>query len=188
MLIKSINLRNGYKRFQNLEINLGDNPSRIVALVGPNGCGKSSVFDGMLFLHNTYGRLGNTDIPNYLYHSLYHQPNYGHRNVEVKFANGTYDEVRRKKRDSGKENTIFSFRSPYRYNSAVKIVETKSIPEIRFNNYGASAANALDAKMETNYRRLQAKYSKYRDENDIKPSEARTHITEELNSALNNCL
>ena len=188
MLIKSINLRNGYKRFQNLEINLGDNPSRIVALVGPNGCGKSSVFDGMLFHHNAYGRLGNTDIQNYLYHSLHHQPNYGHRNVEINFTNGTYDEVRRKKKDSGKENTIFSFRSPYRYNSAVKIVETKSIPEIRFNNYGASTANALDAKMETNYRRLQAKYSKYRDENDIKPSEARTHITEELNSALNNCL
>ena len=84
----------------------------------------------------------------------------------------------------------FSFRSPYRYNSEVKIVETRSIPEISLliHNYGASATNALDAKMETNYRRLQAKYSKYRDENDIKPSEARTHIIEELNSALNNCL
>ena len=77
MLIKSINLRNGYKRFQNLEINLGDNPARIVALVGPNGCGKSSVFDGMLFLHNDYVRLGDTDHTNYQYHSLHNQPNYG---------------------------------------------------------------------------------------------------------------
>ena len=42
--------------------------------------------------------------------------------------------------------------------------------------------------MEMNYRRLQAKYSKYRDENDIKPSEARAHIIGELNRALSNCL
>lgn len=48
MKIKTLHL-NGYKRFCDLKIDLGDNPKRIVALVGPNGCGKSSIFDGMLF-------------------------------------------------------------------------------------------------------------------------------------------
>lgn len=48
MKIKKIHL-NKYKRFHNLTIDLGDNPRRIVALVGPNGCGKSSIFDAMLF-------------------------------------------------------------------------------------------------------------------------------------------
>ena len=49
MRVKKIQLKNGYKRFHDLTIDLEDNPSRIIALVGSNGCGKSSVLDGMLF-------------------------------------------------------------------------------------------------------------------------------------------
>ena len=45
MKIKKIRLKNSYKRFSDLTIDLGDNPKRVVALVGPNGCGKSSVLD-----------------------------------------------------------------------------------------------------------------------------------------------
>ncbi len=48
-----------YKRFYNLTIDLGDNPKRIVALIGSNSYGKSSVFDAMLFLVKPYmGVLG----------------------------------------------------------------------------------------------------------------------------------
>lgn len=189
MLIKSIRLKNGYKRFKDLTIDLGDNPSRIVALVGPNGCGKSSVFDGMLFPQTYYsGGLGETGIQDSLYHSLYQQPNYTYQNIEINFTDGSLEKVLIEKRSLDKERTIFSFRSPYRYNSRVKVTEVKAIDEISHNNYGASTTNALDEKMETNYRRLQAKFSKYRDEKDIKPSEAREHILAELNSALNNCL
>ena len=188
MLITSIKLKNGYKRFNDLTIDLGDSPSRIVALVGPNGCGKSSVFDGMLFFQTIYSQLGNTGSQDTYYHSLHKPPNYNRDNIEVNFTNGSYDEVMTIKQVSGKENTIFSFRSPYRYNSAVKIAETREVEEICLNNYGASTTNVLDAKMETNYRRLQANFCMYRDENDIKPSEARDHIVGELNSAISNCL
>lgn len=48
MHIKKIHMSK-YKRFFDLTIDLGENPRRIVALVGPNGCGKSSVFDAMLY-------------------------------------------------------------------------------------------------------------------------------------------
>lgn len=44
MKLKIIRLKN-FKRFDDLTINLGDTPKKIIALVGPNGCGKSSVFD-----------------------------------------------------------------------------------------------------------------------------------------------
>ena len=48
MKIKKLHLKK-YKRFSDLTIDLGETPKRIIALVGPNGCGKSSVFDAMLF-------------------------------------------------------------------------------------------------------------------------------------------
>ena len=57
MRIKKIQLKNGYKRFHDLTIDLGSDPKRIIALVGPNGCGKSSVFDGMLYLTSTRGQI-----------------------------------------------------------------------------------------------------------------------------------
>ncbi|MBL0643888.1 AAA family ATPase [Aeromonas veronii] len=59
MKIKKLQLKNGYKRFFDLTIDLGDKPKRIIALVGPNGCGKSSVLDGMLFHNNAFGSIGN---------------------------------------------------------------------------------------------------------------------------------
>jgi len=49
MRLKKVRLKNGYKRFRDLTIDLGDEPARVVALVGPNGCGKSSVLDGLLY-------------------------------------------------------------------------------------------------------------------------------------------
>ena len=55
MKIKKLHLKK-YKRFSDLTIDLGETPKRIIALVGPNGCGKSSVFDAMLFHNNAYNR------------------------------------------------------------------------------------------------------------------------------------
>src|SRR5690554_3854071 len=46
MRIKKIQLKE-FKRFDDLTIDLGDNPKKIVAVVGPNGCGKSSIFDAL---------------------------------------------------------------------------------------------------------------------------------------------
>ena len=40
----------GFKRFDNLTIDLGPTPKKIIGLVGPNGCGKSSIFDAFELL------------------------------------------------------------------------------------------------------------------------------------------
>lgn len=70
MRIKKVRLKNGYKRFRDLTIDLGDNPARIVALVGPNGCGKSSVLDGLLFHQHAYDVIGSTGHRDMTYHSM----------------------------------------------------------------------------------------------------------------------
>lgn len=122
MRIKKLQLKNGYKRFQNLIVDLGESPKRIIALVGPNGCGKSSVFDGMLFHADAYGySLGNKGSKDYRYHSMNKIPNYTYQNIEIDFVNGNYDKLAREMQKLGKERTIFSFRSPYRYNSNLKV-------------------------------------------------------------------
>ena len=188
MKIRKIQLKNGYKRFHDLTIYLGNEPKRIVALVGPNGCGKSSVLDGILFHNNAHGQIGNKGNKDHEYHSMNKTPNFNYQNVVIEFDQGLYSAVRQEKQKQGKENTIFSFRSPYRYNSNLKVTQSRATNEIRLNNYGASLSSDLDDKMEENYRRLYIKYNKYLNKADCRPSEAKAKIVGDLNSALQSCL
>lgn len=188
MKIRKIQLKNGYKRFHHLTIDLGGDPKRIVALVGPNGCGKSSVLDGILFLNNSYMKIGNKAAKDYKYHSMHKTVKYDYNNVEIEFDKGPYLVVRKEKKKLGKENTILSFRSPYRYNSALKITESRATEEIRLNNYGAGSSSDIDDKMEENYRRLYIKYNKYLNKENCRPTEAKAKIIGDLNSALQSCL
>ena len=187
MKIKKLHLKK-YKRFSDLTIDLGETPKRIIALVGPNGCGKSSVFDAMLFHNNAYNTIGNTGNKTYVYHSLDKEANYNYQNVEIIFDAGTFDAVRNAKKTDGLENTLFSFRSSFRYNGNLNVQESKAVTEIRRNDFGATTAADIDQRIEQSYRRLKIKYDKYMNDNDCRPSEAKAHIIGELNNAVSNCL
>jgi hypothetical protein len=188
MRIRKIRLKNGYKRFRDLTIDLGHTPARIIALVGPNGCGKSSVLDGLLYHAHVWGRLGSGGGRDYTYHSMDNLPSFDHQNIEIDFTEGRYPEIRSKRQVTGRDRTIFSFRSPYRYNSLLKINETKATTEIRLNDYGAGDTSTLDHKMEENYRRLYAVYNRYMETHDVKPSEAKLKIIGDLNESIRKCL
>jgi predicted ATPase len=188
MRIKKIQLKNGYKRFFDLTIDLGEQPKRIIALVGPNGCGKSSVLDGMLFQANPWGAIGNKGAKNYEYHSMNKIQSYDHTNVVIEFVEGDYQKMRSQKEAEGKQLTIFSFRSPYRYNNNLKIQQSQSTPEIRLNSYGATSSSDIDDKMEENYRRLYIKYNKHLHDTDCTPSQAKKKIIGDLNSSIKKCL
>lgn len=188
MKIRKIQLKNGYKRFHDLTIDLGNEPKRIIALVGPNGCGKSSVLDGLLFRHSAHHQVGSKGYRDYSYHSMNKTPNYNPINIDIEFVNGSYVDIRNQHKTIGKENTIFSFRSPYRYNSDLKVTETRAVTELRLNSYGASFSCDIDDKMEENYRRLNIKYNNYLNFQDCKPSEAKATIIGELNKSIKNCL
>ena len=188
MLITKLRLKNGYKRFHDLTIDLGTTPARIVALVGPNGSGKSSVLDGLLYHASAHGQVGTNPGRDATYHSMAGVGSSTWQDVEILFTTGDFTKVRTAKNATDNPNTIFSFRSPYRYNNQLKISETRAVPEIRMNSYGAGDASSLDAKMEENYRRLFAMYNRYRDDNDVKPSEAKAKIIGDLNASIKKCL
>ncbi|WP_050469102.1 AAA family ATPase [Herbaspirillum chlorophenolicum] len=188
MKIKKLQLTNGYKRFHNLTIDLGNKPARIVALVGPNGCGKSSVLDGILYHFSRYHSIGNTGHRGYEYHSMKKDPNFTQDHIHIDFEHGTFSEGYEKLRAIGREKTMFSFRSPYRYNSQLNVVQIRAIEEVRENNYGARSAADIDSKMEENYRRLNAKYNRYLHDKDCRPSEAKEKIIGDLNSSIKKCL
>lgn len=188
MFITRIRLKNGYKRFHDLTIDLGETPARIVALVGPNGCGKSSVLDGLLYHASAHQSVGQNPNRESSYHSMTGVDSLTWQDIEIQFTVGNFSEVRNAKNAVGKANTIFSFRSPYRYNSRLKISQTQAVPEIKQNSYGAGDASSLDAKMEDNYRRLHSFYNRYRDDNDVRPSEAKAKIIGDLNASIKKCL
>ncbi|MCM1186438.1 MAG: ATP-binding protein [Lachnoclostridium sp.] len=189
MFIKKIQMK-GYKRFHDLTIDLGESPKRIIALVGPNGCGKSSVFDAMMFLAKAYmGKIGDPKVQrDYHYHSLGQMPHYDYHNILVEFEKGRYDAVFNKMKERGTERSIFSFRSSFRYNADLNILRDEAVEDIINNKDGAASASDIDQRIEEDYRRLLAKYNKYLNDNDVRPSEARKQIVGDLNSAIQNCL
>src|SRR5260221_6379655 len=156
MRIRKVRLKNGYKRFFDLTIDLGANPARIIALVGPNGSGKSSVLDGLIYHQRAHERIGAHSRDDPSYHSMNVEKSVSYTDIDIDFVDGPFSAMRSVRQKLGKANTLFSLRSPYRYNSYVKIAEVRATSPIRENNYGADYAAALDSKMEENYRRLQA--------------------------------
>ena len=188
MKIKRLHIKNGYKRFHNLTIDLGDDPKRIIALVGPNGCGKSSVLDALVFRAKIYSNLGNTGQKDNSYHSMRDQQVFDYQDIGIDFLDGEFLQISTERGKIGQAATIFSFRSPYRYNSNLKISDIKSVPDIKLNNYGASNCADIDQKMEQNYRRLNAFYRAKMEREDLPPSRAKEIVIGELNQSIKNCL
>lgn len=190
MKISKVTIKD-FKRFRNLTLNLTNNPKKIIALVGANGSGKSSVLDALIAYNRGFGGgVGNGSTPEIFYRT---DNKKAHELISIQFLDGEKGEFGDNLYYShefykNNKEMIFSFRSPYRYNTDLNIKEIRATEPIEKNRDGASSSIHLDSKIENNYRRLLGFYSEVRDREDIKPSEAKAKVVRMLNESIKSCL
>lgn len=179
MRIKKIRLRQ-FKRFDDLTIDLGNEPKKIIALVGPNGCGKSSVFDAFeekLKDYRNYGNEGNDFLSKALYYD-----NEDER-VEIRPYNknqaitieGTTGNIGRKS---------FYIRTAYRFTSKLNVTQLQATPKILETRDEPISSIALDTRLQSNYQRLLGtSYSEF-----FKGDKTGTQVRDELLGRINSIL
>jgi len=182
MKITGVYLKN-FKRFTELSIKEIPLQAKLVVLVGPNGCGKSSVFDAfeMLASQGKGGGIGE-QIDYHRKDPL--QP----VNIEVTMEKGIRLSVNN---IAPLGPTIFYIRSPYRYASEIKINQITPLPELRQDDDRPKRTIDIDNRLLRNYQRLIVDPISrlYRGELDsILGKEIRERYLKEINDALKEIL
>ena len=150
MRIKRVRLR-GFKRFDDLTIDLGDAPDRVIALVGPNGCGKSSVFDAFEEKLKDVKGAGGTE-PTSFYTKFAFHPDPARRSeeyrkneaIEIVMADGSTAVTKKS----------FHLRSPYRFTPTLSVENLKAQPDILDDPERPRSSIAIDSRLRENYERL----------------------------------
>lgn len=180
MRIKTIRLSH-FRRFTDLTINLGSSPRKIIALVGPNGCGKSSVFDGFLEkLRNYYDSGGAT--PEYLSKSKYYESGGSddyNRNDAVTIT---------REDDSQNFSTkSFYVRTPYRFSGNISVNQIQKLPDV-FTEQRPGYTAQVDNRLNQNYQRLHGQLIHEYQNGDKTGREFRVELIDKINTILKSVL
>ena len=145
MQVKTVELV-GFKRFDHLTIDLGHTPKKIVAMVGPNGCGKSSVFDGFEQELKKFRNHGAEDEEFYS-KGLFYDDNpeneqYKQQEVTVTPYSGTLNQK------------SFYIRTSYRFTPKLSENDIKRSPDILDYVDDPISTIALDQRLTANYQRI----------------------------------
>jgi len=184
MKIKSVHLTN-FKRFDDLTINLGNDPKKIIALVGPNGCGKSSVFDAFEEKLKDYKGASANEEGSYfakLWHSIFPDKKITSYNKS--------DSIIITKNDGTLtfDKKSFYIRSAYRFTSKLKVDSIKAQPDIIDDHNRPYSSNALDSRMQGNYERLLSQLLHEFEQGNKTGTEFKKEFLENINKILKNIL
>ena len=172
-----------FKRFDDLTINLGDNPARIVALVGPNGCGKSSVFDSFEEKQKDYKHAGRESAEFYS-KSIFTdgataQPYARHQAIQIVLADGTQNFT----------NKSFHIRSAYRFTSKLSVESITAMPDILADPSRPISSIALDSRLVENYQRmLGIAYGEFEKKGGQTGDQVRAALMDKINAVLKSVL
>ena len=146
MRVKTVKLVE-FKRFDDLTIDLGPTPKKIVGLVGPNGCGKSSIFDAFELLLQRFRSRGSEGTQFYSKSFFYNDNRRNEQFNQQEAVNVTFD--------SGSLNRkSFYIRTSYRFTPKINIAGIERLPDILDHNDEPMSTIALDQRLESNYKRL----------------------------------
>ena len=180
MRVKTVRLID-FKRFDDLTIDLGPTPKKIIAMVGPNGCGKSSIFDGFE-------------------QQLQRMRSYGSEDAEFYSKLFFYDDDRRKEHynaqqavnvtfDSGTLNRkSFYIRTSYRFTPKINVTRIEQMPDILNSKDEPISTIALDQRLLSNYKRLLGMAYEEFDKGGKTGNQAREELIGEINNILSNIL
>lgn len=181
MRIKQITLKQ-FKRFDDLTIDLGDEPKKVVAVVGPNGCGKSSIFDAFEERTKDFRSYGHEDV-GFFSKAMYY--------VDGSGKNNTYDRhvsIRITPLSGNLVRKSFYIRTAYRFTSKFNVRSLEALPEILNTVDEPISSIAIDTRLESNYKRLVgAAYSEFFDGSKT-GKEVRTELIGKVNEILNKIL
>ena len=125
MKIATVELRN-FKRFTDLKIQNIPAEAKLVVLLGPNGCGKSSLFDALHYQSYQFRNMGRQEDPDY--YSKIPSQRLRSNEINIEFHNGSQS-------DLGK---AIYMRTAYRNDPVINVNSIKRmssvIQEARFNS------------------------------------------------------
>lgn len=135
-----------FRRFDDLTIDLGDTPKKIIALVGPNGCGKSSIFDAFEVKLKSFRNHG-TENNDFYSKSQYHEDE-DIRRQTYSHAASIFIEPTDITRKS------FYIRTSYRYTSKINVTALNAQVDVFNDKSEPTSSIASDTRLASNYERL----------------------------------
>ena len=180
MRVKTVRLRE-FKRFDDLTIDLGPTPKKIIALVGPNGCGKSSIFDSFEIEMQKLRMRGSEDQRFYSKSVFYNDHRRNEEYDRKKAVNITFDSGILNRRS-------FYIRTSYRFTPKLNVQQIEFLPSILDLNDEPISTIALDQRLESNYKRLLGASYQAFTEGMKNGDQVRNELIGKINNILSNIL